>query len=125
MEYNMVGWFEIPVSDMGRAKAFYETVFQLELQLVDFGGFKMGWFPYTEEGKGASGTLIQHEQYTPSAKAGVLIYFTSRDVSNELGRIEAAGGKILQPKTEISPDYGFMALFMDTEGNRLALHSRS
>ncbi|MBR9855202.1 MAG: VOC family protein [Algicola sp.] len=121
----MVGWFEIPVVDMERAKKFYDTVFQIEIKLQDFGGTKMGWFPWAEGKQGASGSLIQNKDwYTPSETQGVLIYFSSADVSNELGRIEAAGGKILQNKTQISPDIGYMALFRDTEGNRIALHSR-
>jgi len=107
----MVGWFEIPVKDMERAKTFYENVFQVELKLVDFGGLKMGWFPYVEDGKGTPGTLIEHAQYKPSSTDGVLIYFTSIDVNNEVSRIEIYGGKILQPKTQISPEHGYMALF--------------
>lgn len=125
MENNLVGWFEIPVTDMDRAKKFYDTVFKIEIQLQDLGGTKMGWFPWTEGKQGSSGSLIQNKDwYTPSETHGVLIYFSSADVNNELGRIEDAGGKILQNKTQISPDIGYMALFRDTEGNRLALHSR-
>ncbi|WP_375324755.1 VOC family protein [Flagellimonas sp. GZD32] len=126
MENNMVGWFEIPVTDMARAKTFYEAVFQIDIQIHDLGGTKMGWFPWEEGKPGSPGGLIENKShYTPSETAGVLIYFSSADVSNELGRIEAAGGKIVQPKTQISPDIGYMALFLDTEGNRIALHSRA
>nr|WP_297788265.1 VOC family protein [uncultured Allomuricauda sp.] len=125
MEYNMVGWFEIPVGDIDRAKTFYETVFQIEIQLQDLGGTKMGWFPWVQDKQGTSGSLVQNKDwYTPSDTAGVLIYFSSVDVNNELGRIEDAGGKIMQAKTQISPEIGYMALFLDTEGNRIALHSR-
>jgi len=125
MEYNMVGWFEIPVGDIDRAKTFYETVFQIEIQLQDLGGTKMGWFPWVQDKQGTSGSLVQNKDwYTPSDNAGVLIYFSSVDVNNELGRIEDAGGKIMQTKTQISPEIGYMALFLDTEGNRIALHSR-
>ncbi|SDQ68053.1 VOC family protein [Flagellimonas zhangzhouensis] len=126
MESNMVGWFEIPVTDMARAKAFYEAVFEIDVQIHDLGGTKMGWFPWSEGKPGSLGGLIENKShYTPSDSAGVLIYFSSPDVSNELSRIEGAGGKIIQPKTQISPDIGYMALFLDTEGNRLALHSRA
>ncbi len=125
MESNMVGWFEIPVADIDRAKTFYETVFQIEIQLQDLGETKMGWFPWVDDKQGTSGSLIQNKDwYKPSDTDGVLIYFSSADVDNELGRIEAAGGKITQNKTLISPDIGYMALFLDTEGNRIALHSR-
>ncbi|SHG23964.1 hypothetical protein SAMN04488116_0479 [Flagellimonas flava] len=122
----MVGWFEIPVLDMDRAKTFYDTVFEIGIQVQDFGGTLMGWFPWAEGKTGASGSLIlQPDWYTPSKKDGVLVYFSSEDVQTELDRIEAAGGQILKPKTQISPEVGYMALFVDTEGNRIALHSRS
>ncbi|MAB48820.1 MAG: glyoxalase [Flavobacteriaceae bacterium] len=120
----MVGWFEIPVSDMARAKKFYETVFKVEVKDVDFGGLKMGWFPDNNGAYGATGTLIQQESYIPSQE-GTLVYFMSEDVQNELDRIEAAGGKIYQPKTKISDEHGFMGVFIDTEGNRVALHSNA
>ena len=122
MEHNMIGWFEIPVNNMDRAKAFYDTLFNINIQVQDFGGVLMGWFPFAEGKSGASGSLIKHEVYQPSDSHGVLIYFSSSDVSNELSRVEAAGGKVVQPKTQISPDIGYMAIFIDTEGNRIALH---
>ncbi len=84
----------------------------------------MGWFPYAEGKSGAAGSLIQNDAYEPSESKGVLIYFSSEDVNTEMDRVETAGGKIIQPKTQISPDVGFMALFRDSEGNRIALHSR-
>lgn len=124
MNHNMVGWFEIPVTNIERAKTFYDTVFGIRIQIQDFGGTLMGWFPFAEEKLGASGSLIQNDAYIPSETKGVLIYFSSEDVNNEISRVEDAGGKIVQPKTQISPDIGFMALFIDCEGNRIALHSR-
>ena len=120
----MVGWYEIPTLDMDRAKAFYDQVFGIDIQVQDFGGVMMGFFPFAEGGPGASGSLINNPAYKPSDSHGVLIYFSSENVENELSRVEAAGGKILQPKTQISPDVGYMGLFKDTEGNRIALHSR-
>lgn len=125
MEHNMVGWFEIPVRDMDRAKKFYEEVFQITVQVQNFNDLLMGWFPWAEGKIGASGSLVFHEEwYKPSATEGTLIYFSSKDVNDELGRIEAAGGKIIQPKTLISDDVGYMGVFIDSEGNRIALHSR-
>lgn len=124
MKTNMVGWFEIPVNDMDRAQKFYETVFNVEIKIVDFGGLLMGWFPDRGEVPGAQGTLIKQDTYVPSQE-GTLVYFISDDVQNELDRIEAAGGKIYQPKTQISPEHGYMAAFIDSEGNRIALHSRN
>ncbi|WP_340201791.1 VOC family protein [Ascidiimonas sp. W6] len=124
MEHNMVGWFEIPVVEMPRAKKFYETVFEITISVQDFNGTLMGWFPFVESKGGASGSLIQNKAYTPSEQKGVLIYFSSEDVNQELNQIPQAGGKILQPKTQISEEIGYMAIFLDTEGNRIALHSR-
>lgn len=124
MKHNMVVWFEIPVTDMDRAKAFYESVFNIEINIVDFGGLLMGWFPNRGDINGATGTLIKQESYIPSQE-GTLVYFASDDVQNELDRVEAAGGKIYQPKTEISPEHGCMGVFIDSEGNRVALHSQS
>lgn len=123
MKPNMVGWFEIPVSDMDRAKTFYETVFQVEIKVMDFGELIMGWFPSQgAEVYGSPGTLIKQESYIPS-KEGTMVYFMCKDVQNELDRIEAAGGKIYQAKKQISPEYGYMGVFIDSEGNRVALHS--
>lgn len=125
MNKNMIGWFEIPVTDMKRAQTFYETVFQIEIQIHDFGEAVMGWFPSADGKPGSSGSLIQKpEWYIPNFKEGVLIYFSSDDVQNELNSITAAGGRILKQKTLISPDIGYMALFHDSEGNRIALHSK-
>ncbi|MDG5492348.1 VOC family protein [Psychroserpens sp. SPM9] len=124
MKHNMVGWFEIPVHDMDRAKAFYETVFKVDIAIHNFGGILMGWFPFDEKKPGATGTLIKQESYIPSQE-GTLVYFVCDDVANEIGRVEAAGGTIYQSKTEISPEHGHMAVFIDTEGNRVALHSNA
>ena len=119
----MVGWFEIPVADMERAKKFYEAVFDISISLHGFGGLKMGWFPNDPEKKGATGSLVQHEMYRPSATDGALVYFSCKDVNNELNSVTAFGGDIMQQKTEIGEGHGFMALVKDTEGNRIALHS--
>ena len=118
----MVGWFEIPVNDMSRASAFYEAVFKVEVREVEFGGLKMGWFPDNNGAYGATGTLINHDTYIPSEE-GTLVYFMSEDVQNELDRVESAGGKIYQAKTQISKEHGYMEVFIDSEGNRIALHS--
>ncbi|MEM7087193.1 MAG: VOC family protein [Bacteroidota bacterium] len=122
MKANTVAWFEIPVSDMTRAKTFYNKVFDIEIQVTDFGGILMGWFPDAGQVPGAPGCLVQHETYVPSHE-GTLVYFFSEDLQTELDRIEEAGGKILQPKTQISPEHGYMGVFEDSEGNRVALHS--
>ncbi|QGY46647.1 VOC family protein [Maribellus comscasis] len=126
MKNNAVGWFEIPVNNMERAMSFYERILDLKLQRNMMGPLDMAWFPWTEEGTGSPGSLVKHpEFYVPSAD-GVLIYLTahSGDLKNELAKVEPAGGKVIQKKTKISDEYGFMALILDSEGNRVALHSR-
>jgi len=123
---NAVGWFEIPVKDMDRAIKFYETVLNIELKRQQMGEEDMAWFPFSGDGPGASGSLVHHEaHYTPS-QDGVVIYFSSKtgDLTDELSRVNAAGGKVLQEKKLIAEGIGYMGLFLDTEGNRLALHSR-
>nr|WP_321222379.1 VOC family protein [uncultured Psychroserpens sp.] len=122
MTHNMVSWFEIPVNDMDRAKAFYEAVFNTKIDIQEFGDTLMGWFPFEENKPGAAGTLVKQESYIPSQE-GTLVYFNCEDVANEMSRVEAAGGIVIQLKTEISPEHGFMGVFIDTEGNRVALHS--
>jgi len=124
MTHNVVGWFEIPVTDMDRAKKFYEAVFQFEIHVQDFHGTQMGWFPFAEDKPGCAGSLIKQESYEPSENKGVLIYFSATDISTELHRVKEAGGEVLQARTLISEDVGYMGLFLDSEGNRIALHSR-
>lgn len=127
MNENTVGWFEIPVLDMDRAKAFYETVFQFQISIHDLDGLIMGWFPQPKENAyGASGSLVLHEEYIPSNQEGALIYFNtpSGDMTNELSRVESVGGKVLKDKTLISEETGYMALVLDSEGNRIALYHR-
>ena len=127
MSSQMVGWFEIPVSDMNRAVKFYSAVFKIDIKVQQFGPTAMGWFPFPDDAnaKGAGGSLIHNPDHYKPSDQGSLIYFTSRsgDINDELGRIEAAGSTVLKTKTQISEDHGYMALFLDTEGNRIALHS--
>lgn len=121
----MVGWFEIPVVDMTRAKRFYDAVFDISISIHDLGGLQMGWFPNDPEKTGATGSLVQHEMYTPSDVYGALVYFSCKNLAAELSRVEGAGGSILKARTEIGDGHGFMALIKDTEGNRIALHSQT
>ncbi len=125
--HNPIGWIEIPVTDMDRAMKFYETVFGFTLERHQMGPLDMAWFPSVEDSPGAAGTLVKHpEFYAPSENQGPLVYFTafSGDLSIELERVEKAGGKVLVEKKEIAPDVGYMGLFVDSEGNRVALHCR-
>lgn len=120
--YNPVNWFEIAATDLERAKNFYTEVFQRPLQFVDFPDSPM-YMMYSEDqaAKGSGGAIVKSEGNTPSAD-GTIVYFTCEDVNNEAGRVESAGGKLLFPKMSIG-EFGFIAQFIDTEGNRVGLHS--
>jgi predicted enzyme related to lactoylglutathione lyase len=123
MAENPVNWFEIPVSDLSRAKAFYEGVLGVQLALNEMGPMKMACFPMTMGAPGAAGTLAQGEGYTPS-KSGSLVYFHVESIEEALKKIEAQGGKTLMRKVSIG-EWGHIAHFEDTEGNRVALHANS
>jgi predicted enzyme related to lactoylglutathione lyase len=118
---HIANWFEIPVKDLDRAIKFYEKVFDVKLSPEEMGGMKMALFPFTQDAPGAAGSLIKGESYEPS-HAGTVVYFSVEDIPETLRRINANGGKTLMPKTAIG-QYGFIAQYEDTEGNRLALHS--
>lgn len=122
---NSLNWFEIPVSDFERAKKFYSTIYDYEMPENMIGKVRMGFFLMDFENQGVGGSICFGEGYVPSQE-GALVYLNGgTDLNTVLNRIEAAGGQVLMPKTLITEDIGFFALFIDTEGNRLALHSRS
>ena len=122
---NAINWFEIPVTDIDRAQKFYEAIFDISMIPMDMPQLQMRMFPLTDMMNGVGGSLnLSSGFYTPSEDKGPLIYLNANpDVQIVLDRIEKAGGKIVVPKTQISPEYGFMAVFIDSEGNRVALHS--
>ena len=122
---NAISWFEIPATDIDRAQKFYETIFQIKMQHLDFPGVKMRMFPIDDPMKGIGGTIIDTGGFhKPSATDGPLIYLNGNpDLQIILDRVEAAGGKVMVPKKDISPEYGSMGIFTDTEGNRIALHN--
>ncbi len=121
---NAVSWFEIPTADLERATQFYETIFQVSLFPMDTPNLKMRLFPIDDPMTGIGGALVYAKDfYNPSATDGPMIYLNGNpDLQDILDRIEGAGGKIVVPKTQISPEHGYMAVFHDTEGNRMALH---
>ena len=121
---NALNWFEISVSDIKRATKFYEAVFGIKMETQNMMGMDMAFFPY-EPGSGkASGGLVQGPMHKPSSD-GVKLYLNANpDLSKALSKVEKAGGKITMPKTKIGDDIGFMAFFVDTEGNTIALHSQ-
>jgi hypothetical protein len=121
---NAISWFEIPTKDLNRAQKFYEAIFGIEMMPMDLAQIQMRMFPL-ESPMGVGGALVYNADfYKSSSTDGPLVYLNANpDVQHVLNRIEEAGGKILVPKTQISPEYGYMAMFIDTEGNRIALHA--
>jgi predicted enzyme related to lactoylglutathione lyase len=121
---NVLNWFEVPALDINRAKKFYETIFGMEMHTMEMGGMQMAFFPMENMSGKVSGALVQGDMYKPS-KEGAVIYLNGNpDLNEALGKVEAAGGKIILPKTQITPEIGYMAFFDDCEGNRMALHSQ-
>ncbi len=122
---HAISWFEIPTTDINRAQQFYETVFGISMVSMDLPNIKMRMFPLDDMQNGIGGALVDSGGFhKPSLTDGPLIYLNGNpDLQNILDKVIGAGGKIMVPKTEISPEYGNMAVFIDTEGNRIALHS--
>ena len=122
---NAISWFEIPTQDIGRAQKFYEAIFGITMMPMDMPNIKMRMFPLEDTMTQVGGALVDSGGFhKASATDGPLIYLQANpDVQIILDRVVAAGGSIMVPKTEISPEYGFMAVIIDTEGNRIGLHS--
>lgn len=122
MAKSAVHWFEIPTQDLSRALRFYNRVLGLEMAAFDMMGCPMAMFPCDMAEGGVGGALIQYEGAVPSATGSMVYLDGGDDLSVPLGRVEAAGGKITMPKTSIG-EHGFCGVFIDTEGNRVGLHS--
>ena len=120
MATNAINWFEIPVSNLERANKFYANILGSKLEPVEAMGMRMAFFPMERGGVG--GSLVQADGYVPTTQ-GVYVYLNGgEDLNTILRKVEAAGGKIAQPKTSIGEN-GFIAFFLDTEGNKVGLHS--
>ena len=126
MPTHAINWFEIPVSDFDRAKKFYETIFNYQMPENMMGPVKMGFLLYDFKNGGRGGAIVHYPQFYTPSENGTLVYLNCEpDLQDVLNKVESAGGKITKQKTEISPEQnlGFWALIIDTEGNRIALHS--
>lgn len=124
MQSKPVGWFEIYVKDMPRARAFYEAVFEMKLEQLESPAPNMELWAFPgpmDESNGASGALVKMDG-GPSGGNSTIVYFMSEDCTTETARVLANGGKIEQQKFAIG-QYGFAALIADTEGNLIGVHS--
>lgn len=118
---DAINWFEIPAQDLERARRFYETVLGVSLKPEVFAGMSMALFPYGR-GEGVGGALVKDARFRPS-QDGAVVYLDARaGLDGCLQRAQAAGGKVVLPRTDIGAP-GFIALILDTEGNRVGLHA--
>lgn len=122
-DINAAGWFEVPVTDLARAKTFYEHTLGIQLETMpkqEGCEYEMAMFPGKMDRWGASGCLCKGPMASPSNK-GTLVYFNVADIEAVLDRVRRSGGKVIREKRNIG-EYGFIGIFEDTEGNRLGLH---
>ena len=120
---NFINWFEIPATNFERAVSFYMAILSIDIKKTEMFGTHMGFFP--SDGKNVSGAIVQGDNYEPSS-IGILAYLNGGDdLQKVLDRIESNKGKIIVPKTQISPEMGFFGMFIDSEGNKMAIHSKN
>ncbi len=119
---NVLNWFEIPVTDMARAVKFYCEVMGYEsMSQINMGGYDNALFPM--EGEGVGGSLCKGEEFKPTTDGAIIYLNGNPDLAIPLSKVEAAGGKVILPKQLITEEIGYMAIFIDSEGNKVALHS--
>jgi predicted enzyme related to lactoylglutathione lyase len=122
-QVNSLNWFEISVADLDRAQKFYETIFDFKMDVQNMMGMDMASFPYDPAELKVSGALVKSEYHKPSMEGAKVYLNGNPDLGTVLSRVEEAGGKVALPKTQISPEIGYMAFFIDSEGNNVGLHS--
>lgn len=118
---HALNWFEIPAADFARAKAFYEAVLGMTIQTMEMGPTTMGFL--SSDPAAVGGAIVAGEGATPSQQGTTVYLNGGADLAPMLARVQAAGGSVIVPKTEIGNDFGFFALFIDSEGNRVGIHS--
>ena len=123
-ETNAINWFEIPATDISRAKIFYETVFEIKMEDMEMSGMKYAMFPFDPVKEKVAGGIAQSPMHKPGTTGSIIYLNANPDLQIVLDRIEKAGGNITMPKTSIGQN-GFMAFFSDTEGNTIGLHSNN
>ena len=120
---HAINWFAVPTNDLSRAVKFYSSILGSEIEVTQMGPREMAFFP-ADDGA-ISGHLFKADGFKPSPD-GVMIYLNGgNDLQVVLDKVENAGGKIIMPKTQITPEIGYYAIFIDSEGNRVALHSNN
>lgn len=118
---NLISIVEIPVTDFTRAVQFYQTILGVTIEEMEMDGNKMGVLP-NEEGT-VNVVLVKGNDYKPTTDGAVLYINAGKDLQPMLDKAAQNGGQVIVPKTEISPEMGYFALFIDSEGNKLGLHS--
>lgn len=118
---NLISIVEIPTTDFSRAVKFYQAILGIIIEEVDMAGTQMGVLPGDDETVNV--VLVKGSDYKPTTDGAVVYLNAGNDLQPTLDKIELNGGQVIVPKTEISPEIGFFALFIDTEGNKLGLHS--
>ena len=121
---NPFVWIEIPTHDMQRAKTFYDRILDVDIQEMDAGELRFGFFPMTQGAVNGTGALVHNPAMYRPSHDGPLVYLSVRDIGAVLARVEEAGGRVIQGKKGIG-EFGFVGFFEDTEGNRVGLHARS
>lgn len=121
-DVNSLNWFEIPAKNIKRSKKFYENIFGIKMEEQEMMGMKMAFFPWKEGSGKANGSVVQSDMHKPSPDGAVIYLNANPKLDKVLAKIDKAGGKVVMPKTPVG-DFGYMAFFIDTEGNKVALHS--
>ncbi len=120
---NFITWFEIPATNFNRAVSFYKKILDIEIQETEMFGSQMGFFP--SDDKHVSGAIVHGDDYNP-VNDGIIIYLNGgKDLQVILDKVQKVNGTIIVPKTQINPETGFFGMFIDSEGNKMAVHSRN
>ena len=119
---NALNWFEIPATNIERSKQFYQSIFEIKMDEMKMEGMTMAFFPMSPGNGKASGAIAKSDQHIPDTTGAIVYLNANPNMDNVLGKVEAAGGKILLPKMAIGEN-GFMAYILDTEGNKVGVHS--
>ena len=123
---NALNWFEIPVDEIERSQDFYEGIFDMEMApLQEMQGMKMVGFPIDMASGKIGGALVESDFHVPSDEGAIIYLNANPDIQTIIDRVEDLGGEVVMPRTQISPEIGYMAFFIDSEGNRIGLHAQN